>query len=161
MALGDITILEQNSTTGRGSRLYNVARGATAIYAGEPVQRSLGGTSVYAAFPSVPLVGTDYLVGIAATTSTQTTSANGTVDVFPLASGTTYLISPKVAATWDTQTEYDDLVGKRVLIDLTTGSYTLLATDNSSNGCVVMPLDIAKYPGKIAFAFRAAVSDLA
>lgn len=161
MASGDIVILEQGTYTGRGSRKYNVALGATAIYAGEPVQRSLGGTSVFAASPNTPSVGTHYFVGVALTNSTQTATANGSVTVLPITMETTYLIKPKVAATWDTQTEYDDLVGKRVLIDLTSGSYTLLATDNVNNGCIIMPLDVAKYPGMIAFAFRNGVSDLA
>ncbi len=161
MAVGDITILEQGSMTGRGARRYNVASGATAILAGEPVARSLGATSVTAAATNTPVVSTDFYAGIAMTASTQTASANGYVDVMPITNGTTYLIKPKVTATWDTQTEYNDLVGKRVLLDLTTGSYTILATDNAANGCVIMPLDIAKYPGMIAFAFRAAVSDVA
>jgi hypothetical protein len=78
----------------------------------------------------------------------------------PLSNGITYLIKPKVTTTWDTQAEYNDLVGKRVVLDLTTGSYTILATDSANNGCVIMPLDIAKYPGMVAFAFRGAVSDV-
>lgn len=161
MALGDITILEQGSMTGRGARRYNVAAGATAILAGEPVARALGGTSVTAAATNTPVVSTDFYAGIAMTSSTQTASANGVVDVMPITNGTTYLVKPKVAATFDTQLEYNDLVGKRVLLDLTTGSYTILAADNSTYGCVIMPLDIAKYPGMVAFAFRAAVSDVA
>ncbi len=162
MALGDITILEQSSTEGgRGGRRYNVGLGATAINAGEPVARALGATSVTACATSAGVVSTDYIVGIATTTSTQTATANGVVNVIPLQNTTTYLIAPKTAATWNTQTKYDDLVGKRMTIDLTSSSYTLNATDNSSNACVVMPLDIAKYPGKVAIAFRTAVSDLA
>lgn len=163
MALGDITVLDQSSITGRGSRRYNVATNATVINAGEPVARVLGATSVTACATNAGQVGTDYIVGIAQTTSTNTTGANGTgvVNVLPLNSSTTYIIKPTVAASWDTQAEYDALVGKRVLIDLTTSSYTLLATDAVGNGCVVMPLDIAKYPGKVAFAFRAALSDVA
>ncbi len=77
--------------------------------------------------------------------------------------GTTYLITPDVAATWDTQAEYDALVGKRVLIKLsavTGGTYTILASDSAANGCVIQALDIAKYPGKVAFAFRNGVSVL-
>lgn len=160
MATGDITILEQASTGGRGSRSYNVAAGATTINPGEPVARSLGAATVTAAATNTPVVATDFFVGIAMTTSTQTASAAGTVEVFPINSGTTYLIAPKVAATWDTQAEYDALVGDRVLLDLTTGSYTILASDGATSGCVIQPLDIAKYPGKVAFAFRAGVSDL-
>ncbi len=161
MAIGDIVELEASSTGSRGSRTYNVAKAATVINAGEPVARVLGATSVTACATNAGQIGTDYIVGIAQTTSTQTTTVNGVVEVLPLSNGTTYLIKPKVAATWDTQVEYNDLVGTRVLIDLTSGSYTLLASDSSANACVVMPLDIAKYPGRVAFAFRAAVSDLA
>lgn len=147
--------------TGRGARTYNVGAGAGTINAGEPVARTLGGIVVTPCATNAGQVGTDYIVGIAATASTNTASAAGTVNVYPLTSGTTYLISPKVAATWDTQAEYDALVGKRVLLDNTSSTYTILASDSSGNGLVVMPLDIAKYPGKVAFAFRAALSDVA
>lgn len=168
MALGDLIILEQNSVTGRGGRLYNVAAG-TPIYAGDPVQRTLGGIVVYPAITSTPVVGTDYYAGVALTTSTNTSTAAGTVEVLPLSSGTTFLANPDVAATWDTQSEYDALVGKRVLLKNsvtvtstpTSGTYTILASDSANNGCVIMPLDVAKYPGKVAFAFRAGASDVA
>jgi len=160
MAAGDIVILEQGTYAGRGSRTYNVAMGATAIYAGEPVQHTLGATSVFAGSPNTPSVGTHHFAGIALTNSTQTATANGTVNVLPISMETTYLIKPKTSTSWDTQTEYNDLVGKRVLLDLTSGTYTILATDNVNNGCVIMPLDIAKYPGMVAFAFRNGVSSL-
>lgn len=60
-----------------------------------------------------------------------------------------------------TQAEYDALVGARVLIDLTAGSYTLLASDSANNGCVVEPLDISLFPGKVAFSIRAGANYLA
>ena len=161
MATGDITVLEQASMTGRGARKYNVAAGATTINPGEPVARALGATTVTAMATNKPVVGTDYVAGIAATTSTQTASVAGIVYVYPISSLTTYLIKPNVSTSWDTQSEYDALVGKRVLIDLTTGSYTLLAADGATYGAVVQALDISKYPGRIAIAFRSALSDLA
>lgn len=162
MTLGDITILAQASSQGgRGSRLYNVAAGATAIYAGEPVIRALGATSVTVMLTNSPVVATTYVVGIAETTSTHTASAAGTVQVYPTTNQTTWLIAPKVAATFDTQAEYDALVGARVLIDLTSGVYTILAADGATYGCVIQPLDVAKYPGKVAFSFRNGCSDLA
>lgn len=166
--VGDFTILEQNSEMGRGGRLYNVAAG-TPIYAGEPVMvRALGATVVEPALTSTPVVGTDYYVGIATTNSTNTASAAGTVNVMPASNGITYLVKPDVAATWDTQAEYDALVGKRVLAKNsvtvtatpTSGTYTLLASDSANNGFVVQTLDIAKYPGKVAVALRAAASNL-
>ncbi len=161
MALGDITVLDQSSLMGRGTRIYNVAGGATVINAGEPVARALGATTVTACANNAGQVGTDYIVGIAQTTSNNTASTTGIVGILPLDNTTTYLIKPKVAATWTGQQQYNVLVGKRVLIDLTSSSYTLLASDAAGNGCVVMPLDIAKYPGQVAFAFRAALGDLA
>lgn len=154
-------MLEEASTMGgRGATLYNAAT-PTVINAGEPVARALGAVTVTPCATSAGQVGTDYIVGIAATTSTNTATAVGTVNVIPLNSNTVWLIKPKTATSWDTQAEYDALVGKRMTIDLTSSSYTLNATDAAGNGCVVAPLDISKYPGKVAFRFRAALSDLA
>lgn len=143
-----------------GSRPQNVAAGATTILPGEPVATALGATTVTQAVTNTPVVGTDFWVGIAETTSTQTGSAAGSVQVIPLLPGQSFLVNPKVAATWDTQTEYDALVGKRVLIDLTTGAFTLLAVDGATNGLVVLPLDISKQPGKVLVTIRNAVSNL-
>lgn len=171
MALGDLIILAEASVQGgRGARPYNVASG-TPIYAGDPVQVSLGtaGTVVYPALTNRPVVGTDYLAGVAATNSTNTATAAGFVDVNPITSGITYLANPDVAATWATQTAYDALVGSRVLLKNnvsvtatpTSGTYTILAADSANNGCVIVHLDIFKSPGKVAFAFRDATNYLA
>lgn len=161
MALNDIVVLASGPFGTVGAKKFAVAAGATTINPGEPVVKALAGTSVSAMATNKPVVGTDYLAGIAASTSTNTASAAGTVDVFPIAPNTVYLIKPKVAATWDTQAEYDALVGARVLIDLTSSSYTILAADGATYGCVIEPLDIKKYPGKVAFSFRAGVNYLA
>lgn len=160
MAIGDIQIYEPSVSMVQGARKANVAAGATTINPGEPVARALAAATVTAMATNKPVVATDFLVGIATSTSTQTASVAGTVDYLPLMPGMTFLISPKVAATFDTQAEYDALVGDRVLLDLTTGVYTILAADGATSGCVIQPLDIAKYPGKVAFAFRNGVSDL-
>lgn len=165
MALGDITLFKESAFGGGGSRTYTVSPSATTIKAGEPVLKGLGptlGTSggrvVSPAATNTPVVSTDTWAGIAASTSTNTATATGTVEVWPLDDATVYLIAPKVAATWDTQAEYDALVGARVLIDLTSSTYTILATDGSTNGLVIEPLDVSKYPGKVAFKIRSAVS---
>jgi len=161
MAAGDIQFAVPNLASHVGARKANVAAGATTINPGEPVAATLGGATVTAMATNKPVVGTDYLAGIATSTSTQTASVAGTVDYLPLTPGQVYIMSPKVAATWDTQAEYDALVGDRVLIDLTSGSYTILAADGATNGCVIAPLNIALYPGKVAFEFRAGVSNVA
>lgn len=158
--LGDIQIYDDSHTSYPGDEAFAVAASSTLIYPGEPVAKALGasGNVVTPAATNWPVVATDFSCGIASSTSTNTASAAGIVYVTKLDPELTYLIAPKVAATWDTQAEYDALVGSRVLIDLTTGTYTILATDNSANGCVVEPLDIKKYPGKVRFSIRNAVS---
>lgn len=161
MALGNVTFYESGSVGSPTSVNYPVAASATLINAGEPVSKVLGGAAVLPAATNTPVVATDFYAGIAASTSTNTAGAAGTVDVFVLQKGISYLCAPNSAAAWDTQAEYDALVGDRVLFDLTTGVYTVLATDGSTNGLVVMPLDIKKFPGKVRFAIRQAVDYLA
>lgn len=175
MALGDITFWQESgSNGGRGARLYNVSAG-TPILAGEPVQvKALGDTTVQPAHTSTPDQTAHLYVGIAATNSTNTTTAAGTVNVFPINSNDTWVINAAVAASWDTQSEYDALVGKRVLIqnnaevgyaysaNVNIGTYSLLASDSANNGCVIVAADVTKLPpGKVAFAFRDGVSYLA
>ncbi len=170
MAQGDIIILEQSSSQGgRGGRLYNVAAG-TPIYAGEPVQlRALGNIVVEPALTNMFVVATDYCVGISSTNSTNTATAAGTVEVIPTNSNMTFLVNPDAPTSWDTQAEYDALVGKRVLMKNsvsvtatpTSGTYTLLASDGSTYSWVVQALDISRYPGKVAVALRAGTSNLA
>lgn len=157
---GDITILDQSTMAGIGARKYLVAASATLIYPGEPVTKALGAAVVTPMATNKPVVATDFLAGIAATTSTNTASAAGEVWVYPLVPGVIYLISPNDSTAFDTQAEYDALVGDRVLIDLTSSSYTILATDGATSGCVIEALDVAKYPGKVAFSFRNGVSYL-
>lgn len=160
MAIGDIYPLEIAGLQQNGAKKANVAAAATTILPGEPISWALGAATVTAMATNKPVVATDFLCGIATSTSTQTASLAGTVDYFPIQPGVTYLIKPNSAAAFDTQAEYDALVGDRVLIDLTTGSYTILATDGATSGCVIMPLDITKYPGRVAFQFRNGVSNL-
>lgn len=173
---GDIVLLQNSSTSGRGARLYNVAAG-TPILAGEPVQHlAVGDVAVIPGRTSIPVVGTSgvegLFVGIAATNSTNTTTAAGTVNVVPINSQDTWLISPTTASSWDSQSEYDALVGKRVLIQnnafvgyaysqyVNYGTYSLLASDSAANGCVVMAMNINEHPGKVAIAFRTRTSDV-
>lgn len=160
MALGDIQIYDEGAFGYPGDDTYGVGASAVLIYAGEPVTKALGASNVVAMTNSKPIVGTDFLAGIAASTSTNTATADGIVRVTKLVPGMSFLISPKTAATWDTQAEYDQLVGDRVTLDLTSGTYTINASDGATNGCVIMPLDVAKFPGKVRFAFRNGVTYL-
>jgi hypothetical protein len=160
--LGDIQIYDEGAFGYPGDVEFAVAAGTTAnkINAGEPVAKALGGYVVTAMATNKPVVAADYLAGIAASTSTDTVAAAGTVKVTKIVPGMSFLISPNDTTAFDTQSEYDALVGDRVLMDLTgtaaakTATYTLLATDGATYGCVILPLDIAKFPGKVRFAFR-------
>lgn len=155
-------VLYQSGPFGTGAgKVCNVAAAATAILPGEPVARALGAATVTQMATNKPVVATDFLEGISVDSSTQTASVAGIVHVQPIMQGQIWLISPNVAATWDTQAEYDALVGDRVLLDLTAGIFTILASDGATSGCVIEPLDISKYPGKVAFSFRDGVRVLA
>lgn len=122
------------------------------ILPGEPVTKVAGAAGVLAAATNAPTA-TLRIVGIAQTTSTDTASADGTVTIMPSTNGQLFMIAPKVAATWNTQAKYNALIGSRVLIDNTSGVYTLLATDGAGNGCIVEYLNIADFPGMVAFSF--------
>ena len=143
-----------------GSYKFNVAAGATTINPNEPIVRALGGVTCTAMATNKPVIGSDFILGISSSTSTQTASAAGTVDYTPALPGQIWLISSKVSTDVNTQAKYDALVGKRVLIDLTTGSYTLLTADGSTYGCVIMPMIITTNPGKIAFQFKWSAIDM-
>jgi hypothetical protein len=160
MALDNIVFLDEGKMGSMKTKRCLVAAGATTINPGEPVVRALGAATVTAMATNKPVVGTDYVVGLAQSTSTQTASVAGYVDVYQLEPGVTYLITPNSSTAFDTQSEYDALVGDRVLIDLTTGEYTILASDSANNGCVIEWIDITRYPGKVAFSFRQGLSDL-
>jgi hypothetical protein len=156
----DIELLVAGKNKTEGTTKYKVAASANLIYPGDPVAVTLGGYVVNAMATNKPVVGTDYLCGIAVSTSTNTPSADGYVDVMPIDNGDIWLITPKNPSSFDTQAKYDLLVGDRVVMDLTAGKYTLLNTDGAANGCVIMPLDVTKYPNKVAFSFRSGVSYL-
>lgn len=154
MAKGDIIPLENsNSVHMNGTLKFLVASGTTgSINAGEPVQKLAGAAGVTAMLTNSPTT-TNRQVGVAMSQSTETASAAGTVDVVPATTGQIWLIAPKVAASWNTQALYNANIGKRVLIDLTAGVYTILAADGASNGTVVEYLDVTRYPGMVAFSW--------
>lgn len=161
MAAGDIQYYDISTMQQNGAKRAKVAAGATQIYAGEPITRVVGQGNSIIMGSGKPVVGTDYLQGIATCNSTQTASLAGYVDYIPVQPGIIYLVNPAVPTNWDTQAEYDALLGYRFLLQYSGGAFSLLTADATDNGCVVMPLDVSRYPGKVAICFRAGVSDLA
>lgn len=160
MARGDIT--SSNRFTDNAGIVYNVAAGVT-INAGEPVARALGAAVVTAAVTATPVVGTNFFAGIALTNGTATATVAGIVSVIPVdGTGRTFTIKTSGTA-YANQAAYDALVGRRVLLTLASGVYSIAtaAADLATSGLVLAPLDIVRYPGRAAFRIRAAVSDLA
>jgi len=154
MSTGDIMPFENSGGFSMGgSKTAYVAASVNVIYAGEPVEKLTGAAGVIPAATNFPTT-TLRCAGVATSDSTNTASVSGTVDVIPPMPGQIWLIKPKVPATWDTQAEYNALVGAQVLIDLTSGVYTLLASHATGNGCCVEYLDISKYPGYVAFSWN-------
>ena len=165
---GDIQIFDEGLGY-PGDEIAVVAAGTCAakIKQGEPLYIAVNGGNVATALatnlPSSANAASN-ISGIASVDSTDTTAAAGIVRYTKLTPTTTYLIAPNSAAAYDTQAEYDAIVGKFVLLDLTgtaaagTATYTILATHNAAYGCVVEPLDIKKYPGKVRFSIRTAAT---
>jgi len=108
-------------------RRYQTEANATAIYAGEFVKmKALGSPYAIPLADAEPVIGTTTpVLGLAKSDSTQTASADGVVDVYVPVPGTVYEIKAKSATAADTLAEIKALEGDRLLIDLTTGSYTI------------------------------------
>lgn len=165
MSVGDLTPFENPiASKMAGSMKFYVATGATGadntvsrIRAGEPVTKVAGVAGVIAALTSTPTA-SSRIAGVAVSTSNETASVSGTVDVIPAAASGVWLGNPLTATTWNTQAKYNALCGSRVVFDNSAGVYTLAATDGAGNGLIVEYLDIARYPGKIAFSFSPLVN---
>lgn len=161
MALGNITIRGEGSFGAPGARKHKVEAGAVAtIKAGELVLKTPGSPYVVvwtASEDTLPAVGTDYIVGLSATTSTDTAAADGYVEIIPISKGMVLMGDVVLSTDIDTQAKYDALVGDRVTIDTTgAGIQTVNTSDGANNGLVIEPSDISKAPGKVAFSVRRA-----
>lgn len=168
MTLGDITLYADRTNSAGASRPQQVVLGGTppAINAGEPVSKVLGSQYVIIMPNAKPVVADANTVGIAATTSTETSAADGSLQVIPIDPLQIWMITPQTAATFGVgatpnQTTYNALVGARVVFQVTSATWKILSTDSSGNGLVIENLDVTKIPGKVAFSFRAANSYLA
>ena len=158
---GAITLRDGSQLSTSPANSHRVQAGAVGtISYGTPVVTTLGSQYVAAGADGIPVVATDFMVGIAADTSSDTVAADGLVQVIELFPNTVYLCNAKSAAAIDTQAEYDALVGNRVLFDLTTGVWTVdeSVAHATTNGLVIVDSDIKKYPGKVAFMILQATS---
>lgn len=132
--------------------------GDTAIKAGDPVKIKAAGSPYVIGLADGDLtIGTDTaMVGIAASDSTHTASADGVVDVYIPLPGVVYeakaTTAGNVAAT---------LVGDRVTVDLAGTTYTIdeNATDGATNAFYITGVDADR--GTVEFIIRADATILA
>lgn len=131
----------------------------SSIVPGMPVLKD--GQYVVPVTDGTPVIGTDIVSGVAISTSTETASANGKVNVvLPLPDGMWYA-NAKTLSTIDTQAEYDALVGTFVVFDVTGGVITIdAATPVVGGGLEIVDNDISVNPGKVAFRFRMSGTEL-
>lgn len=142
MAKGDIKIVDNGGKGAVPVIVCNTEAAATAIYAGEPViYKTAGSKYVIPMADATPVIGTTVaMVGIAASDSTQTASADGTVQVYLVDSSVVLNAKAKSAAAADTDAEIIALKGKRTLFDLTSSTYTIdtAATDAATSGLLIV-----------------------
>lgn len=140
---------------------WQVAASATLIYPGEPVKLSAAGAvDVIKLADNEPVIGTTtQVIGIAASTSTNTASAAGKVKVYIPLPGTVYACKATTAANVDTQSELDALVGDRVLFDLVSTTFTVdeNAGDTATSGLQIVGGDATKK--EIYFVIRPAATE--
>lgn len=139
MAQNDITVVRNPHGT-LPVQEWQTDAGATDINAGEPVKLTAAGSPYATPLADGDLtIGTDTaMLGIAATDSTHTATADGIVQVLVPLPGVVYRAAAttagNVAAT---------LVGDRVTIDLSGGVYTIdeNAGDNANNAFYIVDVD--------------------
>lgn len=136
--LGDVSVIGPSGQNLPSSRTWRTEAASTVINAGEPV--TVGGTNNHYAIAAVdtdPVTANATFAGIAMSTSTQTASLNGVVDVLPPVPGLVYSCKAKTASTFDTDAEILAVLNFSVAFDLTSSVYTVDvagAGNNNTNG---------------------------
>jgi hypothetical protein len=158
MAQGDVILREPAIFSSNPTKRYQVAASATLIYPGEPVYLAASEDAVVVKSATVlPTTAAPTAVGIAATTSTNTATLAGYVDVHDAIAlpGQVYLCKALDATAINTQAKYDALVNERCAFDLTTGTFTIQTTSaGGTDGLVIVASEIKKFPGYVAFEYR-------
>lgn len=142
MAAGDISLRTTNPNPLVVTRQV-ASGGAATINNGEPTKTGsqISSSGYYVAIMADGNGTTsEVFTGIAKTVSTDTASADGSVDTFIPLPGIIYAAKAKSAAAVDTPTEVNQLVGKRVVFDLTAGVWTVdtAAANASTNEVIVV-----------------------
>ena len=127
MAKNDLQVVDVAGRNVTPVRVFRTEANATAILVGEPVK--IGGTGLNYVIPLAtgdPEIGTDRMVGIAASNSSQTASADGTVEVYiPVAGSTVMRGKVTTPGNMDTDAELLAILNDSVAFDLAGGIFTV------------------------------------
>ena len=132
MAKNDVTIVDNGGYLNLPVRTFKVqdrtSSSDTQIYAGEPVKILAGEGGNYAGHLATgdPEIGTDIVIGIAKSDSTETASADGEVDVYMPLPGVVY----RAKATTSTNLA-TGILNDCVTFDLTDTTYTVDENEGS------------------------------
>ncbi len=135
MALNDFFSVDPNGT-GTRTRRYDVQTGATTILPGEPVIQDPANPSFVIAAPD-GASNTSEWIGVAATTSTASATADGEVYVIddPMV---VYRANALVPANL-----VQTMVNTKVVVNLTAGAYTVDESDVTNGVLTVKAIDTA------------------
>lgn len=151
MARNDIKIISTGGIPSLPTYTWQTEAAATAILAGEPVKLKSAGSPYVIPLATADLtLGTDgEFMGIAKSDSTQTASADGSVEVYIPMPGVIYEAKAKTGSTVDTQAEINAVCGDRVVFSLASSTYTVdvavAGDDDAANAVLIIGGDpIAK-----------------
>ena len=161
MAKNDVKILEPKNVS---TRTYVVEDRTTSsasvtIKPGEPlkIRSAEGGNDVIILATGDPEVGTDIMVGIAASESTETSTVDGTVEVYvPVPGITVFRCRATTPSGVNTAAKRLAILNDVVSFDLTGIIFTVDATegtDDNVHGLIITDVDISN--GDIDFVFKA------
>lgn len=128
MATNDVRIHETGGLSSLPTRTCQVAASATLIYPGEPVRidTAAGTATVLKLADGEPVIGTTLqVIGIAKSTSTNTASVAGFVEVFCPDLNTIFECKAKSSTAADTLSEVLALENDCLVFDLTSGTFTI------------------------------------
>lgn len=145
MATADVSLIGRAGQNQAPSFVFRTEAAATAILVGEPVK--IGGTGNNYVVPlgnGEPIIATDIIVGIAATDSTQTATADGVVEVLMPLPGLIWSCKATTPANIDTDAKLLALLNDRVTFDLAAGVYTVDENegDGATHGLRILGGDI-------------------
>ncbi len=134
MAKGDIDFQDVSGKNVVSTKRYQTETGATAILVGEPVKlKTAGSPFVIPLATTEPIIGTTtQVIGIAASDSTETASADGVVDVYIPDSSVVWRARATTPANIDTKVKLDALQNDRVVFTLAAGIFTV--DENAADG---------------------------